>query len=84
MRCMITASLRATATCNCQSRPSNGNAADCTTLRMSLAGIERQSGRARRVWAMDRGIPTGAVLAEMRARGPPVQCLVGTPKGRGT
>jgi hypothetical protein len=31
---------------------------------------------------MDRGIPTEAVLAEMRARDPPVQYLVGTPKGR--
>jgi hypothetical protein len=31
---------------------------------------------------MDRGIPTEAVLAEMRASDPPVQYLVGTPKGR--
>ena len=31
---------------------------------------------------MDRGIPTEAVLAEMRASAPPVQYLVGTPKGR--
>jgi hypothetical protein len=31
---------------------------------------------------MDRGIPTEAVLAEMRAADPPVQYLVGTPKGR--
>lgn len=31
---------------------------------------------------MDRGIPTEAVLAEMRASVPPVQYLVGTPKGR--
>jgi hypothetical protein len=29
---------------------------------------------------MDRGIPTEAVLAEMRAADPPVQYLVGTPK----
>ena len=33
---------------------------------MFLARIERQYGRARRVWVMDRGIPTEAVLAEMR------------------
>ena len=59
-----------------------GNTADCTTLRMFLARIERQYGRARRVWVMDRGIPTDAVLAEMRASDPPVQYLVGTPKGR--
>ncbi len=31
---------------------------------------------------MDRGIPTEAVLAEMRAADPPVSYLVGTPKGR--
>jgi hypothetical protein len=30
---------------------------------------------------MDRGVPTEAVLAEMRAADPPVQYLVGTPKG---
>jgi len=49
---------------------------------MFLDKIERQYGRARRVWVMDRGIPTEAVLAEMRASDPPVQYLVGTPKGR--
>ena len=59
-----------------------GNTADCTTLRIFLAGIERQYGRARRVWVMNRGIPTEAVLAEMRGSDPPVQYLVGTPKGR--
>jgi hypothetical protein len=31
---------------------------------------------------MDRGVPTEAVLAEMRAADPPGQYLVGTPKGR--
>jgi len=31
---------------------------------------------------MDRGIPTDAVLAEMRQADPPVSYLVGTPKGR--
>ena len=59
-----------------------GNTADCKTLRMFLAKIEQQYGRARRVWGMDRGIPTEAVLAEMRGSDPPVQYLVGTPKGR--
>jgi hypothetical protein len=59
-----------------------GNTADCTTLRMFLDKIEQQYGRARRVWVMDRGIPTEATLAEMRASDPPVQYLVGTPKGR--
>jgi hypothetical protein len=59
-----------------------GNTADSKTLRTFLAKIENQYGRARRVWVMDRGIPTEAVLAEMRASDPPVQYLVGTPKGR--
>ena len=31
---------------------------------------------------MDRGVPTEAVLAETRTANPPVQYLVGTPKGR--
>jgi hypothetical protein len=59
-----------------------GNTKDCTTLRMFLHKIEQQYGRARRVWVMDRGIPTEATLAEMRRSDPPVQYLVGTPKGR--
>jgi hypothetical protein len=59
-----------------------GNTADCKTLRTFLDKIEQQYGRARRIWVMDRGIPTEAVLAEMRASDPPVQYLVGTPKGR--
>ena len=60
----------------------SGNTSDKTTLRDFLARIERQYGRARRVWLMDRGIPTEEVLAEMRQADPPVQYLVGTPKGR--
>lgn len=59
-----------------------GNTADSRTLRGFLHKIERQYGRARRVWVMDRGVPTEAVLAEMRASDPPVHYLVGTPKGR--
>jgi transposase len=59
-----------------------GNTADSTTLRCFLAKIERQYGKAERIWCMDRGIPTEAVLQEMRASDPPVQYLVGTPKGR--
>src|SRR6267142_1249945 len=41
-----------------------GNTADNTTLRDFLARIERQYGKARRIWLMDRGIPTEVVLAE--------------------
>jgi hypothetical protein len=60
----------------------SGNTSDKTTLRQFLQKIEAQYGKARRVWVMDRGIPTEEVLAEMRAGDPPVQYLVGTPKGR--
>src|SRR3954451_6997751 len=59
-----------------------GNTADNKTLRAFLSKIESQYGKARRVWVMDRGIPTEEVLAEMRRADPPVQYLVGTPKGR--
>lgn len=60
----------------------SGNTSDRTTLRDFLARIERQYGKARRTWVMDRGIPTDEVLEEMRGQDPPVQYLVGTPKGR--
>ncbi len=59
-----------------------GNTSDNKTLRSFLAKIETQYGKARRIWVMDRGIPTEEVLAEMRQSDPPVQYLVGTPKGR--
>src|ERR1700724_2233236 len=59
-----------------------GNTADNTTLKDFLARSVAQSARARRIGLMDRGVPTEAVLAEMRAADPPVQYLVGTPKGR--
>ena len=50
-----------------------GNTADATTLRAFLEKIEKQYGKARRIWVMDRGIPTEEVLAEMRQSDPPVQ-----------
>ena len=59
-----------------------GNTSDSKTLRGFLGKIEAQYGKARRVWVMDRGIPTEEVLAEMRRSDPPVHYLVGTPKGR--
>lgn len=59
-----------------------GNTADKTTLREFLQKIEAQYGKAERIWVMDRGIPTEEVLEEMRQADPPVQYLVGTPKGR--
>ena len=59
-----------------------GNTADNTTLKGFVERIERQYGKARRIWLMDRGIPTEAVLAAMRQSDPPVHYLVGTPKAR--
>ena len=59
-----------------------GNTTDQTTLAGFLAQIEQQYGRSQRVWIMDRGIPTEATLAAMRAGDAPVRYLVGTPKGR--
>ena len=59
-----------------------GNTSDKTTLADFLKRIEAQYGRSGRVWIMDRGIPTEETLASMRDGDPPVQYLVGTPKGR--
>ena len=59
-----------------------GNTADKTTLRDMLARIQKRYGQAERIWVMDRGIPTEAVLAELRQSGAKVSYLVGTPKGR--
>ena len=59
-----------------------GNTSDKTTLKEFLAKIEKQYGKAKRTWVMDRGIPTEEVLAEMRNSEPPVHYLVGSPRGR--
>ena len=47
-----------------------------------LALIQKRYGTAERIWVMDRGIPTEAVLAELRQSEAKVSYLVGTPKGR--
>src|SRR5437588_9011630 len=44
----------------------NGNTSDRATLRQFLSHVENTYGKARRVWVMDRGIPSEAILAEMR------------------
>ena len=59
-----------------------GNTADKTTLRAMLAKIRARFGAAERIWVMDRGVPTEAILAELRAADSGVRYLVGTPKGR--
>src|SRR4029077_4495900 len=60
----------------------SGNTSDKTTLKGFLEKIEKQYGKARRIWVMDRGVATEKVLKEMRENDPPVQYVVGTPKGR--
>ena len=60
----------------------NGNTSDRTTLRDFLKKIEETYGKAQRVWVMDRGIPSEAILAEMREPERQIFYLVGTPKGR--
>lgn len=60
----------------------DGNTSDRTTLRSFLKKIEDTYGRARRVWVMDRGIPTEEVLAEMRDPQREVFYLVGTPRSK--
>jgi len=60
----------------------DGNTSDKTTLRGFLTKIEELYGKARRVWLMDRGIPTEAVWQEMRAAERQMFYLVGTPKTR--
>jgi len=60
----------------------NGNTSDRATLRQFLSHVENTYGKARRVWVMDRGIPSEAILAEMRAPERQTFYLVGTPKGK--
>jgi transposase len=60
----------------------NGNTSDRATLRGFLNGIEQTYGKARRVWVMDRGIPSEAILKEMREPERQTFYLVGTPKGK--
>src|SRR4051812_1812233 len=60
----------------------DGNTSDRTTLRGFLDKIETTYGRAKRMWVMDRGIPSEAILAEMRDPSRPVSYLVGTPKSK--
>src|SRR6266568_8976926 len=58
-----------------------GNTSDRTTLPGFLKSIEEQDRKARRIWIMDRGIPTKKDLQAMRQSDPPIHYLVGTPKG---
>ena len=60
----------------------NGNTSDRATLKDFLSRIENTYGQARRIWVMDRGIPSEAILKEMRESQQQTFYLVGTPKGK--
>jgi transposase len=59
-----------------------GNTSEKTTLRGFLDSIESQYGKARRVWLMDRGIPTEALLQEIRTSRQDTFYLVGTSRAK--
>jgi hypothetical protein len=60
----------------------NGNTSERPTLRTFLDDIEKTYGKAKRTWVMDRGIPSEAILKEMREPERETFYLVGTPKGK--
>jgi transposase len=60
----------------------DGNTSDRATLRGFLDKIEKTYGKAKRMWVMDRGIPTEEILQEMRDPAREIFYLVGTPKGK--
>src|SRR6202166_1739981 len=60
----------------------DGNTSDRTTLRGFLEHIEKTYGKAKRMWVMDRGVPTEEILQEMRDPAREIFYLVGTPKGK--
>ena len=59
-----------------------GNTSEKTTLRAFLDSIESQYGKARRVWLMDRGIPTEALLQEIRTSRQETFYLAGTSRAK--
>ena len=59
-----------------------GNTSDRTTLPGFLKKIEDTYGKARRVWVMDRGVPSEAILQDMRSPERQTFYLVGTPKSK--
>jgi len=60
----------------------NGNTSDRGTWRGFLKKIEDSYGQAQRVWVMDRGIASEAILAEMRDPERQTFDLAGPPEGR--
>jgi hypothetical protein len=59
-----------------------GNTSEKTTVRGFLDRIESLYGKARRMWLMDRGIPTEALLREIRTSRQETFYLVGTSRAK--
>ena len=57
-----------------------GNRADVSTVSEIVEKIERQYGKAERIWVMDRGMVSKKVLAFLQAEGR--RYIVGTPRGQ--
>ena len=60
----------------------DGNTSDKTTLKAFLAKIEKPIRQGETHFGNERGFRPKKSLAEMRSSDPPVQYLVGTPRGR--
>jgi transposase len=60
----------------------DGNTSDQSTLRHFPDKIEGLYGKARRVWLLDRGIPTEALLTEMRTARQETFYLLGTSRAK--
>lgn len=60
----------------------NGNTAEHKTLVPFLERIEKTYGKAKRVWVMDRGIPTEETLGVLREPERETFYVVGTPRNR--
>lgn len=56
-----------------------GNRADVSTVKEIVEKIERQYGKAKRIWVMDRGMVSEKTLALLRSEGR--RYIVGTPRG---
>ncbi|MBI4333483.1 MAG: IS1634 family transposase [Chloroflexi bacterium] len=57
-----------------------GNRADVSTVQEIVEKIERQYGKANRIWVMDRGMISAKTLALLRSEGR--RYIVGTPRGQ--
>jgi hypothetical protein len=57
-----------------------GNRADVSTVTEVVEKIERQYGKAERIWVMDRGMISQKILAFLQAEGR--RYIVGTPRGQ--